>query len=193
MAETSLSTPGMISRRFLFSVAAAAPIAAAAAGSSPTSAPRGLFALLDRYRDTGMRLHEVEATHATTLQHIPAGFRPGPSTGQALARWPEWTRAELDALQLPPVMPLRPSRADFDRVYRQSVRRSPENREELKRRHKIRLDAWHDRRNIQKEWYSRTGLDAINRQRTRLLADKHRIERELMELMISPDKAAIDA
>jgi hypothetical protein len=63
----------------------------------------------------------------------------------------------------------------------------------LKRQHKTRLNAWHDRRNLQKEWYSRTGLIAINRQRTRLLADKHRIERELMTLMISPDKAAIDA
>jgi hypothetical protein len=192
MAEKSLTTPGAVSRRFLFSVAAAAPIAAAAR-SPYGGVPSGLFALLDRYRDTGMRLREVEALHASTLQRIPAGFRPGFSTGQALARWPEWTRAELDALGLPPFMTLRPARSDLDRIYRQAVRRFPENREELKRQHKVRLDAWHDRRNIQKEWYSRTGLDAINRQRTRLLADKHRIERELMELMISPDKAATDA
>jgi hypothetical protein len=70
----------------LFSVAAAVPIAAAAAGFSPNGTPSGLFALLDRYRDTGLRLREVEAAHGTTLQHIPAGFQPGPSIGQALAR-----------------------------------------------------------------------------------------------------------
>jgi hypothetical protein len=60
-------------------------------------------------------------------------------------------------------------------------------------RHRVRIDAWHDRRNIQKEWFSRTGLDVLNRERTSLMADKHRIEREMMELMIGPDKAAIDA
>jgi len=75
------------------------------------------------------------------------------------------------------------------------VRRTPGsvNREEATRRHRVLLDAWHDRRNVQKEWFSRTGLDVIDRRRTSLMTDKHRIERELMELMIGPDKTATDA
>jgi hypothetical protein len=35
--------------------------------------------------------------------------------------------------------------------------------------------------------------DTVNRPHSRLVADKHRIERELMNLVIDPDKAAIDA
>jgi hypothetical protein len=35
--------------------------------------------------------------------------------------------------------------------------------------------------------------DTVNRPHSRLVADKHRIERELMNLVIGPDKAAINA
>jgi hypothetical protein len=194
MADASLTTPGAVSRRFLFSVATAVPIAAATAGVSPGSAPSGLQPLLDRYRDIGIRLREVEATYARTLQLIPATFRPGfPPGHNIVSRWAEWTRTELDALGLPPSMTLRPSETDFIRYFQQSVSPNPEKREEAKRRHRIRVTAWHDRRNLQKEWFSRTGLDLMSRERTRLLADRNRTERELMALMIGPDKAATDA
>jgi hypothetical protein len=63
----------------------------------------------------------------------------------------------------------------------------------LKREHVARIDAWLSRRDHQKDWYRRTGLDVIIQRRHRLLAEKHRIERELMTLMIGPDKAATDA
>ncbi len=36
-------------------------------------------------------------------------------------------------------------------------------------------------------------FDAINRRRSELMVDKHRIERKLMELMIGPDRTATDA
>jgi hypothetical protein len=45
----------------------------------------------------------------------------------------------------------------------------------------------------QKEWFRRTGLDVINRRRGDLMAGKRRIERELMALMIGPDRTATDA
>lgn len=194
MADASLTTPGAVSRRFLFSVATAVPIAAATAGVSPGSAPSELQPLLDRYRDIGIRLREVEATYARTLQLIPATFRPGFPPGQnVVSRWAEWTRAELNALRLPPSMSLRPSEADFSRYFQQNVSLSPEKWEEAKRWHRIRVTAWHDRRNLQKEWFSRTGLDLMSRERTRLLADRNRTEREFMTLMIGLDKAATDA
>jgi len=192
MAEESLTTPNAVSRRFLFSVAAAAPIAAAAAGVSPGGVPSGFFALLDRYRDTGLRLREIEAARARTLPSIPVRFRPV-MKGRCVSRWPEWTRAELNGLGLPASIPLRPSPTDFVLFFQHTLGSKAEEREEAQRQHRVRIGAWHDRRNIQKEWFSRTGLDVINRQRTSLMADKHQIERELMELMIGPDKAAIDA
>jgi hypothetical protein len=193
MAESSLTTPGAVSRRFLFSVATAAPVAAATSAFLGVSTPSSLQGLLDRYRDTGMRLRETEADYARTLQHIPATIRPGICESNTMCRWLEWTKEELRALGLPATMKSRPSQENFVKFFREAVRRDPENREELKREHMVRLDAWLTRRNIQKDWYRRTGLDVIIQQRHHLLAEKHRIERELMTLMIGPDKAAIDA
>jgi hypothetical protein len=69
----------------------------------------------------------------------------------------------------------------------------PEERHEINRRHSARVAAWHDRRNLQNDWFRRTGLTAIARDRRRWQEEKDRIERELMELMIGPDKAATDA
>jgi len=90
-------------------------------------------------------------------------------------------------------MTLRPSETDFIRYFQQSLSLPPEKRGEAKRQHKIRIAAWQDRRNLQKEWFSRTGLDVMSRERRHLLADRNRTERELMALMIGPDKAATDA
>jgi hypothetical protein len=84
-------------------------------------------------------------------------------------------------------MPLRPSQTDFVLFSKYGATPGSGSREDAKRRHRVLLDAWHDRRSVQKEWFSRTGLDVINRRRTSLMTEKHRIERELMELMIGPD------
>jgi hypothetical protein len=193
MAEQSLTTPGAVSRRFLFSAAVALPIATATAGFSPGGVCPRLLALLERYRDTCIRLREVEADHAERLLSIPASFRPGSSDGRCVSRWPEWTRAELDALGLPPGMPSRPSQDDFLRFFHRTSSPDPQKREEARQRHKVRIDAWHARRAVQKEWFGKAGLDVVGRRRSRLLDDKHAIECELMELMTGPDKAAIDA
>jgi hypothetical protein len=192
MADASLTTPGAVSRRFLLSAAVAAPIATVTAGFSP-GGTLGLQQLLDRYRETGIRLREIEIARAGALQLIPTGLRPGQCSTNSVSRWPQWSRSELDALGVPASFPLRPSQADFDQFYQEAVRLDPENRETLKRLHKSRIGAWLVRRNHQKDWYRQTGIDAINRQHSRLVADKHRIERELMDLMIGPGKAAIDA
>jgi hypothetical protein len=193
MAEQSLTTPGAVSRRFLFSAAVALPVATAAAGSFPGGVSTGLLALLERYRDTCIRLREVEADHAERLLSVPAEHRPGSSDGRCVSRWPEWTRAELDALGLPPGMPSRPSQDDFVRFFNRTSSPDPEKREEARQRHKVRVDAWNARRAIQKEWFGKAGLDVAGRRRSRLLDDKHAIECELMELMTGPDKTAIDA
>jgi hypothetical protein len=193
MAEQSLTTPGAVSRRFLFSAAVALPIATATAGSLPGGVSPRLLALLERYRDTCIRLREVEADQAEKLLSIPASFRPGSSDGRCVSRWPEWTRAELDALGLPPGMPSRPSQDDFIRFFHRTSSPDPEKREEARQRHKVRIDAWNARRAIQKEWFGKAGLDVAGRQRSRLANDKHAIECELMELMTGPDKAAIHA
>jgi hypothetical protein len=195
MADDSLTTPGAVSRRFLLSVAAAAPVSAAAAATasaSPGGVTASVFALLDSYPDTGVQLREVEAARARMLPAIPLRFRPV-TAGKGASRWPEWTRAELKALGLPPSMPLRPSQTDFVLFSKYGAKPGSASQVEADRRHRVLLDAWHDRRNLQKEWFSRTGLDVIDRRRSGLLADKHRIERELMALMIGPDKAATDA
>jgi len=193
MAEQSLTTPGAISRRFLFSAAVAFPVATAAAGSFPGGASPKLLALLERYRDTCIRLREVEADHAERLQYILAEHRPGSSDGRCVSRWPEWTRAELDALGLPPGMPSRPSQDDFVRFFHRTSSPDLQKREEARQRHKVRMDAWNARRAVQKEWFGKAGLDVAGRQRSHLLDDKHSIECELMNLMTGPDRAAIDA
>jgi hypothetical protein len=130
MAEQSLTTPGAVSRRFLFSAAVALPVATATAGSLPGGVSPKLLALLERYRDTCIRLREVEADQAEKLLSIPASFRPGSSDGRCVSRWPEWTRAELDALGLPPGMPSRPSQDDFVRFFNRTSSPDPEKREE---------------------------------------------------------------
>jgi hypothetical protein len=193
MAEQSLTTPGAVSRRFLFSAVVALPVATATAGSLPGGVSPKLLALLERYRDTCIRLREVEADHAERLLSVPAEHRPGSSDGRCVSRWPEWTRAELDALGLPPGMPSRPSQDDFLRFFNRTSSPDPQKREEARQRHKVRIDAWHARRAVQKEWFAKAGLDVVGRQRSRLLDDKHSIECELMNLMTGPDKTAIDA
>ena len=193
MAEQSLTTPGAVSRRFLFSAVVALPVATATAGSLPGGVSPKLLALLERYRDTCIRLREVEADHAERLLSVPAEHRPGSSDGRCVSRWPEWTRAELDALGLPPGMPSRPSQDDFVRFFHRTSSPEPQKREEARQRHKVRIDAWHARRAVQKEWFAKAGLDVVGRQRSRLLDDKHSIECELMNLMTGPDKTAIDA
>ena len=193
MAEQSLTTPGAVSRRFLFSAAVALPVATAAAGSLPGGVSPRLLALLERYRDTCIRLREVEADHAERLLLIPASFRPGSSDGRCVSRWPEWTRAELDALGLPPGMPSRPFQDDFVRFFNRTSSPDPDKREEARQRHKVRMDAWNARRAIQKEWFGKAGLDAAGRQRRLLLDDKHAIECELMDMMTGPDKAVLFA
>jgi hypothetical protein len=193
MAEQSLITPGAVSRRFLFSAAVALTVATVAAGSSPGGVSPGLVALLKRYRDTCLRLREVEADQAERLLSIPACFRPGSSDSRCVSRWPEWTRAELDALGLSPGMPLRPSPDDFTRHFNRSLSPDPERREEARRLHKVSTDAWNARRAIQKEWFGKAGLDAVGRQRRLLLDDKHAIGCELMDMMTGPDKAVLFA
>jgi hypothetical protein len=90
-------------------------------------------------------------------------------------------------------MPLRPSSNDFILFSKYGVRPDLDDPEGPQRRHKVRLDAWHGRRDVQREWFRRTGLDVINRRRGDLMAGKRRIERELMALMIGPDRTATDA
>jgi hypothetical protein len=82
---------------------------------------------------------------------------------------------------------------DFILFSKYGVRPELDDPEGVLRRHKMRLDAWHGRRDVQKEWFRRTGLDVINRRRGDLMAGKRRIERELMALMIGPDRTATDA
>jgi hypothetical protein len=117
MAESSLTTPGAVSRRFLFSIATAAPVAAATSAFPGVNTPSSLHGLLDRYRDTGMRLRETEAAYARTLPSIPATVRPGISERNTMCRWPEWTREELRALGLPASMKSRPSQDNFVRFF----------------------------------------------------------------------------
>src|SRR5687768_6649374 len=99
MADQANTTPGAVSRRFLFSVAAALPVAAAAARSSAASAaPTGstdpgpiaspdltladeLATLLLRYRDVGFELRAVDAELTAGLAQIPAWARPVASSG----------------------------------------------------------------------------------------------------------------
>ena len=105
----------------------------------------------------------------------------------------EWTRAELDALGLPSSMPCRPSEDDFIRYFHRVSGSDPDRREEARRRHKVRMEAWQARRTVQKEWYARTGLDALGSRRRRLLEGKHSIECELMEMMTRPGTAILSA
>ncbi|UEM06241.1 hypothetical protein JL101_012645 [Skermanella rosea] len=194
MAGTSLSTPGAVSRRFLFSVATAAPVTLASAGFTPGSIPTltpaafsaEVAAVLARYRDAGLRLRAAEATRAAAYRTIPAMYRPGPSGGKPMVRRPEWTAEEIRKLGLPPGTPARFSQADLEDHHLRAVRRHPENREELKRRHKARLDAYEERRSRQKDWLDRLGLAPLDRDITRLSEEKAGIARELMDLLTGP-------
>lgn len=77
-------------------------------------------------------------------------------------------------------MPSRPFQDDFIRFFCRISSPDPETREEARRLHRVRMDAWSTRRNIQKEWFAKAGLDAAGRHRRLLLNDKHAIECELM-------------
>ena len=83
-------------------------------------------------------------------------------------------------------MSRRPSQAELARPFRQSLHPDPAKQRETKRLHKARIEALRKRRDLKKEWYGRTGLDALNRRHARLLEEKPGSERDLMELMIGP-------
>jgi hypothetical protein len=197
MADQANTTPGAVSRRSLFSAAAALPVAVATAAAStqepaPTPAPlRELADLLACYRVVGMRLLAIDAEHAAALQAVPECLRPGTGTGPEAARWAKWTRGELDALGFPATMTLRPSLADVHLFNRENRPVEPKHRAEHETRCRARVDAWVAKRREQKTWVRSTGLDIIRRRQTALLAERHAIERELMSLLQGVPAAAL--
>jgi hypothetical protein len=54
-------------------------------------------------------------------------------------------------------MPSRPFQDDFIRFFCRISSLDPETREEARRLHRVRMDAWSTRRNIQKEWFAKAG------------------------------------
>ena len=106
MAENANSIPCAVSRRLLFSVAAALRVAATVPLAAAES-PDPLAALLLDYREVGLGLRKVNAE----LDAAPA-------------RLPEWSPAEIHAFGLPDTMTPRPSLADlqeFSRLCRLSA------------------------------------------------------------------------
>ncbi|QQP87964.1 hypothetical protein IGS68_18035 [Skermanella sp. TT6] len=197
MAESSLTIPGAVSRRFLFSVATAAPVTLASAGLTPGSAPAafpaGVAAVLERYRAVGLRLRDAEATRAGAYSAVPAMYRRGPSGGKPQVGRPEWTVEEIRQLGLPPDMPRRFSQADLEEHHLRAVTLNPENREELTRQFKARLAAYKKRKARQKDWLDRAGLTPFNREIDRLNKERASIGRELMALLTASDGAAANA
>lgn len=107
MAENANSIPCAVSRRLLFSVAAALRVAATVPLAAAAESPDPLAALLLDYREVGLGLRKVNAE----LDAAPA-------------RLPEWSPAEIHAFGLPDTMTPRPSLADlqeFSRLCRLSA------------------------------------------------------------------------
>jgi hypothetical protein len=77
MAVDVLITPGAVSRRFLFSAAAAVPIAMVT--GTPSAPPRSaeLAGLLVRYGSLGNQLRSLEDELAAALRAMPEWVRPG--------------------------------------------------------------------------------------------------------------------
>lgn len=113
-----------------------ATTAAATASACPSGVPASVLALLDSYRNTGVQLREVEAARARMLPAIPLRFR-SVTAGKGASRWPEWTRAKLKALGLPPSMPLRPSQTDFVLFSKYGLAPGVASRVEADRRHRV--------------------------------------------------------
>jgi hypothetical protein len=166
MADHANSTPGAVSRRFLFSVAAAAPIAAVTAKSStPPADPAGQLAtLLLGYRDVGLRLQALDTQLAAGMETIPEWARPGAGSSGETCRWAEWPRLELDALGLPSFMTSRPSLADLQEFNRKSRLAAPNDEAGNRARHSVRVAAWMTKREEQCAWYRRTGVAELRRQ-----------------------------
>ena len=195
MADESLTTPSAFSRRSLFSVAAAVPIAAATgAPASPEPAgfplPSPVLALLARYRDVGNQISAAEAEYAAAVQAMPDWARPEAGTpakpGSCL---PAWTRKQLAEHHLPDTMPLRPSLQDFQQFNRDMRDGPPELCVNRRKKHLARVAAWYAKRRQQQAWFARTGADAIEYRQRGLTACKHDIERELLAVMTSPTGA----
>ncbi|HYI73544.1 MAG TPA: hypothetical protein VEX87_27570 [Skermanella sp.] len=195
MAEQTITTPSAFSRRSLFSAAAAIPIAAAAGTSriadagSPAPRLTGLvpdqvLVLLVHYREVGTRLRKADADFAAALAEMPDWAKPEiAANGRLGSRLPSWTREELAAIGLPDSMPARPSIADLHNFNRELRKSHPMLRFDRKRLHRARVDAWNEKRRDQKAWFTRTGADAVERRRRRLMTQKTAIETQLMELM----------
>src|SRR5688572_4834596 len=127
MAEQTITTPGVFSRRSLFSAAAAIPIAAAAGTPFPSAASPGgervstempaqvppeVLSLQARCREVGARLRQAEADLKAAVARMPEWARPQAAVnGQPASHVPAWTRTELAAFGLPDTMPERPSLA----------------------------------------------------------------------------------
>ena len=188
MADHANSTPSAISRRFLFSVAAAVPIAALPAiSSTPPTGPTGQLAtLLLGYRDVGLQLQALDTQLAAAMEAIPEWARPGPGANGESCRWAEWPRSELDALGLPSSMTSRPSLADLQEFNRRSRVAAPGDEAGNRARHGVRVAAWMTKRREQIAWYRRTGVTALQHQRQDAFARKDAIERELLALVTAP-------
>jgi hypothetical protein len=144
MADHANSTPGAVSRRFLFSVAAAVPIAAVTAKSSTASADSAsrLATLLLAYRDVGLRLQTLDAELAAAMESVPEWVLPGVGSDGKTCRWAEWPRSELDDLGLPSFMTSRPSLADLQEFNRRSRLAAPQDEIGNRARHRVRVNAW---------------------------------------------------
>jgi hypothetical protein len=190
MADESLTTPSAFSRRSLFSVAAAAPVAAATGAPAvlaPLPIPSPVLALLARYRDVGNQLRAADAEYLAAVQGMPEWLRPEAGTpSRPGSDLPAWTRAELTAHHLPDTMPLRPSIQDFRRFNYDLAAAPPELRVDRRKKHLARVALWYRKRRQQQAWFARTGADVVEYRQRALMAVKRDIERELLAVMTGP-------
>jgi len=182
MAADVIITPGALSRRFLFSVAAAIPIAAVAGRSFASTQPAELAGLLARYGTVGNQLRALEDELAAALRATPEWVRPGQGgVGVDARRWPKWSRDEREAHGIPDTMPLRPS-MDEIQEFNQKDRTAASDRQ---RRNQDREDTWAAKRREQKGWFESTGFDAIRKRRLACLGEKRAIEHDLLALAMT--------
>ncbi|QQP93727.1 hypothetical protein IGS68_32460 (plasmid) [Skermanella sp. TT6] len=171
MAENANSIPCAVSRRLLFSVAAALRVAATVPLAAAAESPDPLAALLLDYREVGLGLRKVNAE----LDAAPA-------------RLPEWSPAEIHAFGLPDTMTPRPSLADlqeFSRLCRLSA--SGDEQQALAERHDARVEAWTPKRQNRKAWFRRSGAAELRRKRHALMDRKNAVGGALMALVLAPD------
>jgi hypothetical protein len=182
MAVDVLITPGAVSRRFLFSAAAAVPISVVT--GMPSAPPRSaeLAGLLVRYGSLGNQLRGLEDELAAALRAMPEWVRPGRGgTGADAQRWPRWSRSEREAHGLPNSLSLRPSMAEIQEFNRRDRNADSDRR----RRNQDREDTWAAKRREQKGWFESTGFDAIRKRRLDRLAEKRAVEHELLALAMT--------